>query len=54
MPPPESNLHTLVELSRDLAQRSSGLALGADVIEEVRREDTRPSPVRPLRPRSTG
>ena len=41
----------MIEVGGDLAQRLSGLALGSDVVNEVRREDAWPSPVRPLRPR---
>ena len=43
----------IVEVGRDLAQRSSGRALRPDVVDEVRFEDARPSPARPLRPRSS-
>jgi hypothetical protein len=43
---------SIVELGCDLAQRTPGLALGSDVLDEIRCEDTWPSALRPFGQRS--
>jgi hypothetical protein len=44
---------SIVEVGSDLAEGPSGLVLGADVVDEVWREDTRTSALRALRLRSS-
>jgi hypothetical protein len=43
----------MVELGGDPAECPSGVALGSDVVDEVLRENARPSPLRRLRSRSS-
>jgi hypothetical protein len=43
----------MVEFGGDLAQRPSGIVLGSDVVDELRREDARPSSLRLLGSRSS-